>query len=444
MREMFRGEETEAKNRLSKQEIGYCFLMFVFYFIWAVSKRFDYGPDEYMRYDVSVFLYENNRLPVYDELLNYMWGFSYAHLPTMLCNLLSYVPMKIVGLFSQEKFALVVAARMVSVFAGTGTIYFLFKSARLMFENAIKWLIVIFISMIPQFAFLSSYLNNDIVAVFGSAVIFYSWVHALKFKWNRTNALYLAVGISVCALAYYNSYGWILCSIFMFVITYLMQNKNDYKGMFKLGLLIAVVVLIGISYMFIRHVVLYGDLLGLQTQRYYGNLYAMDGYQFEGRYTAKSAGMTLPVMLFTSGWLSRSFKSFIGVFGYMIHYCPEWVYLLYFLFFAMAIIGFGYYIYKQIKEKDILQLFFSGNILLCIVIPVILSIIYSYNVDYQSQGRYLYPSLLGIAFIVAKGYETLLGLLSQGRYKQSLIKVIAGADICLSIYIFMVVFMPSA
>jgi len=440
---MYKCETSESKNCLSKQEIGYCILIFLFYFIWAVSIKLGYAPDEQMRYDVSWFLYNNNRLPVYDELLNTMWGFSYAHLPTVLCNLLSYIPMKIVGMFTQDMFALLVAARMISVCAGAGTIYFLFKSARLMLKPYLKWFVVIFVSMIPQFAFLSSYLNNDIVAVFGSSIIFYAWVHALKFKWNRKNALYLAVGISVCALAYYNSYGWILCSIFLFIITYLMQNQKDYKGMMKLGILIAVVVLGCISYMFIRHVVLYGDLLGLQTQRYYGNLYAMEGHQFEGRHTAANVDMPLLTMLFAVGWVQNSFRSFVGVFGHMVYYCPEWIYFVYILFFVVALIGFVLNLVGLLKEKNIMQLLLSGSTVLCIVIPFILSIIYSYNVDYQPQGRYLYPGLIGVVFVVAKGYEYLFELLPQMKYRQRMINAWIGADICMMVYVFMTVFMPS-
>ena len=53
------------------------------------------------------------------------------------------------------------------------------------------------------------------------------------------------------------------------IIKNIIQYKKDYQGMVKLGSFISIIVLIGITYMFIRHLVLYGDLLGLNTTSYY-------------------------------------------------------------------------------------------------------------------------------------------------------------------------------
>ena len=167
-------------------------------------QHINYAPDELMRLDVNFFLFEHGRLPVGDELTHPIWGFSYAHTPTMLCNVLGYIFMCVMAPFSEEAIMLVIASRMVSVLAGVGTVYFVIKTSKMLFDTPSRWIMIILCSFIPQFAFLSSYVNNDSLAVFGSAMIFYCWVYVLKNLWNYKIAFLLVIGMSVCALSYYN------------------------------------------------------------------------------------------------------------------------------------------------------------------------------------------------------------------------------------------------
>ena len=49
-------------------------------------------------------------------------------------------------------------------------------------DEKIKWMITILVTSIPQFAFISSYVNNDIFALAGALLILFSWVYILKKK----------------------------------------------------------------------------------------------------------------------------------------------------------------------------------------------------------------------------------------------------------------------
>ena len=49
--------------------------------------------------------------------------------------------------------------------------------------------------------------------------------------------------------------------------------------------------------------------------------------------------------------------------------------------------------------------------LFCILMPFLLSLIYSYSTDYQPQGRYLLPALLPLCFYTVQGLEKLCRLL---------------------------------
>lgn len=73
------------------------------------------------------------------------------------------------------------------------------------------------------------------------------------------NCLLLSVGIILCALSYYNAYGYILSSILLFIAYFavdrpLSEAYKDYawRQMLAKGILISAVVLLRISWQFIE------------------------------------------------------------------------------------------------------------------------------------------------------------------------------------------------
>lgn len=430
-------------------ELLFCLATFVFYFFWAVLQQYNYAPDEYMRHDVTMFLYNNNRLPVGDELLSFWWGFSYAHFPTVLCNQLGYVFMKIASIFTTTEFHLLVAARMVSVFCGTGAVYYTIKISKQLFKSPARWIMIVLIAFMPQYAFLSSYVNNDIVAFFGISMIMYAWVLVVKENWNFKIAALLSIGMSICALSYYNSYAWILFSVFFFITTYFIQNRKDYKGFAKISSFIIILTLALIAYNFIRHIVLYGDLLGFDTCHLYGELYAHETLKPSTRISLQEQGVSLFDMIFSLQykWIYVTVKSFIAVFGYMTVECPDYVYICILLLFVIGIIGFVIRFVDEIiikkKKPNILMIILYVCVVLSAVVSVALSILNSYTADFQPQGRYCYPAFLPLAFVVAKGFETVLKIFKTKKYKCFVVTVVSIAFIVLSLAVFKFIFVPS-
>lgn len=435
-----------SKNprKLSVHELLFVVAVFCFYFVWAISKDYNYAPDEAMRFDVTKFLFENNRLPKYDELLS-DWGFSYAHLPAVLCSQIGYILMKVASIFTSDPHKLLLAARMVSVLSCTGAVYFIIKLTKLIFKRSTRWIMIVTIAFMPQFAFISSYVNNDSVAFLGIAMIAYAWALGIFDNWNIKNCGLLSVGLATCALSYYNSYAWILISIFFFVFVYLYKNKKDYKGLFKYAGIVAGLTFLLAGYSFIRHLVLYGDLLGFETSHYYGNLYAIPALHPDNRISVAEQGLSLQYMLFDMDWLLISFRSFIGAFGYMQYLCSENVYTLAKIFIRIAIIGCAISIVIRIFKKqkpDTLKLVFYISAVLCAVITICLSIYNSYNTDFQPQGRYCYPAFLTIALLIASGYDGFISLFKE-KHRYALTAMVCTAFIVVSIYVFSSVYLPS-
>ena len=437
-------------RRLSKAELVFLGICFAYYALWAIAKPLQYPPDEPMRYEVTQFLFANNRLPVGDELLHPEWGFSYAHFPTVLCNELGYVFMKIASVFMSGDFKLLVAARMVSVCAGTGVIYYVIKISRHLFRTPARWVMIVLIAFMPQFAFLSSYVNNDSLAMLGAAMIVYAWVLALKYNWEWRSAVLLALGVATCGLSYYNSYPWILMSVIFFVVTYWCQNRKDYKGFTIMLAVIVAIVLAIISYSFIRHVVLYGDLLGFKTRRFFGELYAVEHLKpsVAGGKSPQDRGITFMQMLYDVPYeyLKKTSQSFVGVFGSMTVFCPEKIYDVVLWIGRFGALGLVWKIVDAIIKKnppkwqDVLLWSFM---IIAGVMSIGLAVYKSYTGDFQAQGRYCYPAIIPIMFLLAKGYEALIRLFKRKEHQYAVTAIGCTAFMALSYYVYSTVFIPS-
>lgn len=438
----------KSERSLTLTELIFCFACFLFYFWWAAVKVYNYAPDEQMRFEVTQFLFNNNRFPADDELLSH-WGFSYAHIPTMLCNQLGYVFMKIASVFTKDFHILLVAARMVSVCCATGTVYFVVKISKLIFSSCSRWIFICFVAFMPQFAFLASYVNNDIVALFGISIIIYAWVFALKYQWNYKCACILSLGIIICAISYYNSYAWVLFSVVFFISTYFIQNKKDYKGFIKLSGFIIGLVVVFASYTFIRHLVLYGDLLGFETIERYGEKFAIEALKPSNRIHLSENGVSVFSMLFAPeyNWIDTTWKSFIGVFGYMEYYCPKIVYEYVSIFIVVGCLGLVYrLVYNILIEKQKPNnsiIIFGVCIIMSAIVTVALSVYNSFVMDFQPQGRYCYPAFLALAIIVAKGYEFIIDRFKKNEYKYAITSSVCTINALSTFFVFYNIYLPS-
>ena len=86
--------------------------------------------------------------------------------------------------------------------------------------------------------------------------------------------------------------------------------------------------------------------------------------------------------------------------------------------------------------------FFHANMIFCMILPILLSIIYSYSSDYQPQGRYLLPMLVPLCFYCVRGMEKLCYLnlwdKAGGRWKGIIQKYAASAAVLMVIGIVLV------
>ncbi len=379
-------------------------------------------PDEPNRFKVASFICKYGTLPNgYDpEIRISGYGISYGFY-TMLPYIVQGFFMRFVNLFTDSPLALLYTGRFVNVVCGTimaAVVYFLAK--RLFQDERFKWLFCVLVMFLPQSLFLHTYVNTDSMSMMSTAIILYAWVCAYQEGFTIRNSVILSVGISICALSYYNAYGWILCSIFLFAGYYFYKEKESgkcrvrWKEMFTRGGFIAALVLLMIGWYFIRNAILYdGDFIGMASMKKCALLHGDPAVQPYGK-SYQVRGIPVWQMIQERGFFEGLFNSFVAVFGSMAVTGNIWLYRFYKVLFVVGPLS---YILirrpkKMCKESSAggRQIFFHVNMVLCMIIPLVLAIYYAYSMDYQHQGRYVMPGLLPLMFYVTAGLEKLAGL----------------------------------
>ena len=387
--------------------------LFCYYLIWTVSQPYNSCPDEKMKWDICKYIAEHNSIPDGrdESIRDSAWGISYAFQP-ILTYMICAVFVKIASIFTTQQFALVVAARLVSTISMTLTIYFVIKSANKLFKDKgiYKYLFIIFIAFQPITAFLASYINNDSTAILAISMIIYLWILGLESNWKTKHCILLGGAVGFCALTYYNAYGYILCSV-LICLSSAVLNKMDAKEIAKKALIVASVAFAVAGWWFVRNAIIYdGDILGTKTQNEYGDKYALEKYKPSVRKTPENSNESILHMLNEDAWAKTTVKSFVGMFGYQSILMSNKIYYLYLSLWLIGGLGCllkfkDLFIYKkEEKSKYILNYIF----VIAIIIPILLSIIYSYTSDFQPQGRYIMGIIIPFMYFVVNGIQTML------------------------------------
>ena len=398
-----------------KQLILIIFLLglFCYYLIWTVAQPYNSCPDEGMKWDICKYIFEHNSIPDGrdESIRNPMWGISYAFQP-ILTYMIGAVFVKIASIFTTNQFVLVVSARLVSTISMTLAIYFVIKIADKLFKDKgkYKYLFITIIAFQPITAFLASYINNDSTAILATTMIIYLWILGLESNWKTKHCILLGLAIGFCALTYYNAYGYILCSVIICLVSTI-SNKMKVKDIAQKAIIVSIVAFAVAGWWFVRNAIIYdGDILGTRTQNEYGDKYAMEEYKPSTRETPQNEGEGLWNMLHNDKWMNVTAKSFIGIFGYHSIIMSSKIYYSYFLIWLIGGVGcilkfkelFSYK--NEEKNKYLLNYIF----VISIIIPIALSIIYSYTSDFQPQGRYIMGIIVPFTYFLVSGIEEVL------------------------------------
>lgn len=374
-------------------------------------------PDEVHRYLIPQFICKYGKLPNgYDpEVRISSYGISYAFY-TMLPYIIQGFIMRFVSLFTASAQVLLYTARMVNVCFGTIMAAVVYGIGNHLFsDRRFKWLFCLLVMFLPQSLFIHTYVNTDSLCLLSTAVIVYALVRAYKEGFTKKLCVILSIGIILCALSYYNAYGFILSSILMFLFFFIYKREDGKKGyhtkeMLKTGVFIAVIVLVGIGWYFIRNAVLYdGDFLGMESMKKCGELYATAETGSPYSHSYMQRGVSIIQMIKETDFFAGMYMSFVGVWGSVSIVGNIWMYRFYKVMLIAGLASF-FLLKSPVKaetEERSRKLFFNINMVFCAVVPLLLCIYYSYSMDFQNQGRYAMPGIIPIMYFVTKGLEKL-------------------------------------
>lgn len=303
-------------------------------------------PDEHARFLVPKYIYEHGVIPTgaEEEIRIPSYGFSYGIYNVFPYIVQGYV-MRLVGLFTDSMQVLLYAARFVNVISGSMMAVVVYLISKKLFDDsAFRWIFCFGIMFLPQNLFMHTYVNTDSMCLLSTAMIVYAWVGANEEGYSRGNILWLGGGIILCALSYYNAYGYILCSILLFMAHYLrkVEGKWTYKWneMLIKGGTVAGIVILGIGWWFIRsYIINDGDILGLETREKMAIKYAIAEVNPLTMPTYQNRGYTVLEMIREGKFVKGAFTSFVAVFGSMSILASKWIYGAYMVFLALGVIS---------------------------------------------------------------------------------------------------------
>jgi hypothetical protein len=326
----------------------------------------------------------------------------------------------------------------------------------------------------PQFAFLSSYINNDIITVAGVSVMLYAVARSLEERWTIKVSVILGLGMATCLLSYLNSAGFVLAFGLYFLISNAIdigKRHMDMKSFRQCYLAVFLVVAILWFPFLARNALLYdGDLLGMNTFSaarieweqnesmawvtenarnwsdyndipwdeglvfYWASIWTH--LQYKGGYFSGANPFEGNVIeLFRYGeWFRITVQSFITtIYFALARHFPRHIYAPYLLLMVMPVFGL-----IRIKELKIKEKYLVISCVLGTVITVSLFLFYNLYRDMQSQGRYVIALLPPLLIGASLGIDTFLKKLTKFPNKINKILIYTGiiAYIGLSLRIF--------
>lgn len=413
-------------------EIVFYVLVFAAITCFAVVQAFGDPPDEINRFKVAAFICRHGRLPhgADPEILLAGYGASYAFQPILTYIIQGFL-LRFLNLFTSDTYVLLLAARMVNAVFGVLMAYYVRQIARELWDSLyLQWLFTIMVVFLPQNIFIHSYVNTDSMAILAVSIICFALLRAQRTDYERKDCILLSVGIILCALSYYNAYGIILAAVLIFILHHIRDGKIEWDPMLRKGIFISAIVLLGISWWFIRNGILYhGDILALSARRECAMQTSTPEFNPLTHPTFRNSGRSLYSMLFEAHFVLLSFNSFIAMFGPMSIPTHGLTYVFYRYFWLAACI-IALFVPRRLwhssesspwsyREASLPEgplkkkLPFYGAMILFCLITIGLSVIYSYGWDFQPQGRYILPILIPFMFLVTSGVQKICGMIEK-------------------------------
>lgn len=275
--------------------------------------------------------------------------------------------------------------RIFQVLISIVNLVFIYKISGYFFRDEKFKLLTVFIAAsVPQFAFVSSYINNDSLANLFSTLIIFAFLKMVNEKKLKSIVIFsviFSVGILVKKTLFF------FLPVILFVTLIMLTTKKlKWNEAIKIYSTIFISLSIFAAWFFIRNYYLYNDVflanVEMKTVPYYVDMKSVFS------------------LYFLYPFIPGLFGSFWGVFGWLNVALPFFTYVLLFLFCSFAVY-FALTKVKLVKLYNINVLIGFLTIIFCFSGVVYYNTIYS-----QHQGRFLFPVISFIVIFLVYGIKT--------------------------------------
>ncbi len=385
--------------------------------VWTAIVPFDKGPDEAEHYRVAHFIYANGRLPVfaadgdmYGYVVNAEEAFiSYAALPGFN-YVLAALAMRLV--LTDDPYALLYAARLVSTLAVLATIYLAYRTARLLFPerpNVARGTALLLV-LIPQVTLTGAYVNQDAYTMAVCSWAIFLLLAGWKEGWTAGRAAWLGVALGLVLLGRLNGYVVIPFALLVAVVSLRGGVGFVLIRMFITGSVAALVS----GWWFVRSYLQTGDPFGIQAY--------MEAWRALAplRRAPREIGVSfLDILRGDTPYLV--FRTFWGAFGQLEVYFLWPYYALLGLLTLGAGAGLAWGLVQWFagprplhalfdREYARSQAFLAAAVALLGVLALgMVALVFwqAWATSFATQGRYLFPAVVPIVLFITLGIAAL-------------------------------------
>ena len=413
--------------------------IFCFYLSWVVLIPFGQAPDEILRYDVADFIMKYHSLPLAGDPRLYYGGYgqTYAAIPYFSYLLAGLLGIAVHGLGIAMPGYMV--ARLISLASGMVAVLFVFLIARAVFRSRATWYFLpVFLAFTPQFTFISTYTNQDSFMVMLSAVLIYLWVRGMRTEWDMPTVIWTGLVCGLMLLTYINGYVCILATLLAVLLSH--PHRRSWRFFRKMLICIGIMLLVS-GWFFIRNAWHYhGDWLGMATLNRVAEQRAAEGFRPSQLARSVASYRGFGGLLVDTDFLMTTFRSFWAVLGNMSVTMNAYYYLYLILLCLIAFVGCSA---KLMDKADAGWRTLAGCKLAIAVAALAVGgfavhCYYSIAVEYQPQGRYMFPGMIAIFLMMAAGFERVF----SGRARRVFYQVVAFTFVFLDIWIGYLALLP--
>lgn len=275
-------------------------------------------------------------------------------------------------------------ARLITVCISFATVAFTYLSAKeASSKTTVALVCMALVAFLPQFTFRGGGISNDAMVAATSAVAVYTMIRVIRrgFSWQWGILAAVATASAVLSKT---------TAIYMLAPLVLAVYSRGTPWHKNITRMLGVVLVAGIvlAPWLIRNQILYNDPLVR------GEMHtAVSGLIDEKSITSPYFYTLFPVELT---------RSFIGVFGWLNVFLPDWMYVVYGSVVVVGLILLGWQVAIRSVNRHIVAL-----LALCVILNLAVVVVINLTLT-QPQGRFLFPSLSALMLLVGLGYAPLL------------------------------------